>query len=349
MREMGLFKLWQPKYLGGAEIDLHTALEITEQLARFDGSTAWNFMIGLQSSALLGFMPEHVVREMMADEPMATLGGSGQPGGIAVPVEGGYRITGRWAFTSGSNHTRWICGNCRIDDGSEPNPEAPPDLRMFWFRSDQYEVLDTWYTMGLRASGSHDFEVKDVFVPADRFVSGMLTKSPYQTGTIYQTRVVLLLLPTFASVAIGIAREALDEFVKLAQKKKPTRATRLLAEYDSIAQTIGRAEAKINAAHDYLHGAMCERLWSAMKAGNGDDEALAVDVFYAGAFACQMANEAVEVLQDAAGGTGIYESSPLERCFRDVHMVSKHAGGSAQTNYTRGGNFRLGNGFSLAR
>jgi alkylation response protein AidB-like acyl-CoA dehydrogenase len=203
--------------------------------------------------------------------------------------------------------------------------------------------------MGLRGSGSHDFEVKDVFVPAERFVSGMLTKSPYQAGTLYQTRVVLLLLPTFASVAIGIAREALDAFVELAQKKKPTRATRFLSEYDSIAQTIGRAEAKINAAHDYLHGAMCERLWSAMEAGNGDSEAIAVDVFYAGAFACQMANEAVEMLQDAAGGTGIYESSPLERCFRDVHMVSKHAGGSAQTNYTRGGNFRLGNGFSLAR
>jgi alkylation response protein AidB-like acyl-CoA dehydrogenase len=114
MRQMGLFKLWQPKTVGGDEIDMHTALEITELLASYDGSTAWNFMIGLQSSSLLGFMPEEVIVEMMREDTMATLGGSGMPGGIAVPVEGGYRVSGRWAFTSGSQHTRWLCGNCMI-------------------------------------------------------------------------------------------------------------------------------------------------------------------------------------------------------------------------------------------
>jgi alkylation response protein AidB-like acyl-CoA dehydrogenase len=193
MRELGLFKLWQPKALGGDEIDMHTALEITELLATFDGSTAWNFMIGLQSSGLLGFMPEHMALEMMAGDPDATLGGSGMPGGIAVPVEGGYRVSGRWAFGSGSTHTRWLCGNCLIqDDGvTRMGDDGNPEMRMMWFNSDEYTLIDTWHTMGLRASGSNDFEVKDVFVPEDRFVVGQLTKSPYQSGTIFQTRVGL--------------------------------------------------------------------------------------------------------------------------------------------------------------
>jgi alkylation response protein AidB-like acyl-CoA dehydrogenase len=351
MRELGLFKLWLPKVLGGDEIDLHTALEITERLAKFDGSTAWNFMIGLQGSVLLGYIPEYRAREMMEGTPDATLGGSGQPGGVAVPVEGGYRITGRWSFASGSHHTRWLCGNCQIhDDGvARVGEDGNPEMRMFWFNSDEYQLIDTWFTTGLRASGSGDCEVNDVFVPEDRYVQGMLTKSPYQTGTIFQTRVALLLGPPFSAVAIGVAREALAAFIELATKKKPSRSNKILSEYDSVANLIGRAEAKINAAHAYLHNTMCERLWPAMLEGNGDSEEIAVDVFYASAFAAQNAAEAVDILVEAAGGTGIYETSPLERCFRDVHMVSKHAGSQAAINYTRGGNFRLGFGFSMRR
>jgi alkylation response protein AidB-like acyl-CoA dehydrogenase len=350
MREMGLFKLWQPRVIGGDEIDMHTALEITEQLAQYDGSTAWNFMIGLQSSALLGFMPEDVIVEMMKDDLMATLGGSGMPGGIAVPAKGGYRVSGRWAFTSGSQHTRWLCGNCMIqDDGvTRLGPDGNPELRFLWFNSDQYTLIDTWDTMGLRASGSGDFEVKDVFVPEDRYVVGQLTKSAYQPATIFQIRIGLLLSSTFAAVAIGIAREALAAFIELSASKKPRQSNKTLAEFESVANVIGRAEAKIVASHHFLHNAMCVNLWQAAQEGRGDDEERAIECYYASAFAAQNCNEAVEMLQEAAGGTGVYRKSPIERCFRDVHMVSKHLG-SAPSNYTRGGRFRLGLGFSLRR
>jgi alkylation response protein AidB-like acyl-CoA dehydrogenase len=191
--------------------------------------------------------------------------------------------------------------------------------------------------------------VKEVFVPEDRFINGQMTKSPYQDGTIFQTRVPLLLGPPFSAVAIGIAREALKTFIDLSLTKKPSRASKTLAEYDSVARIIGAAEAKINAAHAYLHYTMCERLWPAMLDGRGDDEDIAVDVFYSAAFAAQTAGEAVDMLMEAAGGTGVYETSPLERCFRDVHMVSKHAGSQQASGYSRGGNFRLGHGFSMRR
>ena len=351
IRDLGLFKLWQPKVLGGDEIDIHTALEITELLATFDGSAAWNFMIGLQTSGLLGFMPEHIVVEMMADDPMVSLGGSGQPGGVAVPVEGGYRVSGRWGFGSGSNHTRWMCGSCTFQDDGETRmgEDGNPVSHMLFFNSDQYTLVDTWHTMGLRASGSGDFEVKDVFVPDDRFVAAQVTKSEYQSGTLFQTRPGLLLGPTFAPVAIGVAREALAAFIELAGKKKLNRSSKMLFEFETVANMIGRAEAKINAAHAFLHSVMCETLWPAMLRGGGDSEEIAVQCYYASAFAAQNCNEAVEILQEGAGGSGVYESSPLERCFRDVHMVSKHMGSNNSANYTRGGNFRLGLGFSMRR
>jgi len=350
MRQIGLFKLWLPKALGGDEADIHTALEIIEQLASYDGSTAWNFAIGLQGGALLGFMPEERARVMMQDNPDATAGGSGQPGGVAVPVEGGYRISGRWPFASGCNHTRWLGGNCTIQDQGVTRLDADgnPELHMFFFSSDEYEIIDTWHTTGLRASGSHDIKVEDVFVPEDRKVKGALTKSPYQAGTIFQTRVALLLGPPLAAVGIGIASEAIDAFAELALSKTPSRSSRTLAENDHIVMTLGRAEAKVRAARSYLHSSMCDRLWPEMVAGNGDSEAAAVDVFYASAFAAQNAAEAVDMLQQAAGTSGIYEGNVIERCFRDVHMVTQHAG-AAPANYSRGGRYRLGFGFSMRR
>lgn len=185
-------------------------------------------------------------------------------------------------------------------------------------------------------------------MPEDRFVVGQLTKSPYQQATIFQTRIGLLLSSTFAAVAIGIAREALQAFIDLSGSKKPRQSNKTLAEFESVANTIGRAEAKILASHYLLHNAMCVNLWNATLAGDGDNEERAIECYYASAFAAQNCNEAVQMLLEAAGGTGVYRKSPLERCFRDAHMVSKHLG-SAPSNYTRGGRYRLGLGFSLRR
>jgi alkylation response protein AidB-like acyl-CoA dehydrogenase len=248
------------------------------------------------------------------------------PGGIAVPVEGGYRVSGRWGFTSGSQHTRWLCGNCMVQENGETKlgPDGNPELKFLWFNSDQYTLIDTWDTLGLRASGSGDFEVKDVFVPEDRFVMGQTTKSAYNDATIFQTRIGLLLSSTFASVAIGIAREALAAFIELSGSKKPRQSNKTLAEFESVANTIGRAEAKIMASHYYLHNAMCVNLWQAALEGRGDDEDRAIECYYSSAFAAQNCNEAVQMLLEAAGGTGVYRKSPLERCFRDVHTAAQH-------------------------
>jgi alkylation response protein AidB-like acyl-CoA dehydrogenase len=351
MREAGLFKLWQPKNLGGEEEDIRTVLMVVEQLARYDGPTAWNLLIGIQSGYLLGFMDQPTAAEMLAGEPDATLGGSGQRGGRATPVEGGYRISGRWSFMSGVHHKRWVCGNTiMLDENGEErkNEDGSPVFYMCFFRNDQYEIIDTWHTTGLRGTGSHDVEVKEAFVPEKRKIAGMSIHSEHQSGPLYHTRIPLLLGPPLSAVGLGIAAEAIDSFAELAGTKVPSRSQRRLAENDFVQMGLGKAMAKVNAGRAYLYQAMCDNLWPAMVAGNGDSEEVAIDVFLSSVNAAQSAAEAVDILQGLAGTTGIYEGHPIERAFRDVHMVTQHAG-SALTNYSRGGAFKLGLGFSMQR
>lgn len=352
MREMGLFKLWQPRSLGGEELDLQTGLEVIEEVARMDGGAAWNLGIALQSGWLLGFLDQDIAAEMLADDPNATLGGSGHPRGIATPVEGGYRVSGQWPFLSGSNHTRWLCAMCRFrTEGSDEflmaEDGSMPLLRFLFFRSDQYEVLDTWYSTGLRASGSHDIKVADAFVPEGRQIEFLVKRSEFQPGPLYQTGLQQVLGPPLAFVALGIAAEAIDAFADLAAGKTPVFGSRRLAESDHVQMTLGKAIAKLNSGRSYLYDA-CDRLWAAMESGSGVGEAVTADQAIAAANAAESAVAAVELVWTAGGTSGIYEGSKLERCARDVRMVTQHIG-AAPSNYIRAGAYRLGLGLTLGR
>ncbi|MGE0688737.1 MAG: acyl-CoA dehydrogenase family protein, partial [Dehalococcoidia bacterium] len=351
IRELGLFKLWLPRSLRGEELDLRTGCEVIEALAKLDGGAAWNLGIALQSGWLLGFLEQDVAAEMLADDPDATLGGSGHPHGVATPVEGGYRVSGQWPFLSGSNHTRWLCANCRFrtedGEGFQMSESGPPVMRFLFFRSDQYEVLDTWYSTGLRASGSNDIKVVDAFVPEGRQIDLFVKKSEYQTGPLYGTGLQQVLGPPLAFVALGVAAEAIDAFAELAIGKVPTFGSKRLIESDHIQMTLGKAMARLGSARSYLYEKI-DLLWEAMLAGNGSDEAVAMELGAAAANAAESAVAAVELVWGAAGTSGVYEGNALERCARDVRMVTQHIG-SAPSNYTKAGAYRLGLGVTMGR
>lgn len=349
IRELGLFKLWLPRALGGEELDLRTGCEVIEAFARMDGSAAWNVGIALQSGWLLGFLEQDVAAEMLADDPDATLGGSGHPHGVAMPVDGGYRVTGQWPFLSGSNHTRWLCANCRFKQGEgfEMTEHGMPALRFLFFRSDQYEVLDTWYTTGLRASGSHDIKVVDAFVPEGRKIDLFVKKSAFQKGALYQTGLQQVLGPPLAFVALGVAAEAIDAFAELTAAKVPTFGSKRLAENDQVQMTLGKAMAKLASGRSYLYE-MVDHLWDAMQEGRGDDDAIAMELGAAAANAAESAVAAVDLVWGAAGTSGVYEGNTLERCSRDVRMVTQHIG-SAPSNYVKAGAYRLGLGVTMGR
>ena len=167
---MGCFRMLVPRSHGGLEIELPSALEIFEALARADGSTGWTVMIGAEVAMLLALLPRHRFDALYADSPDLIGAGSLTPRGEAKVIDGGFEVTGRWPFASGCLHSKWLLANCVVTDNGEarpgPTPDAP-ETHFVVFRTEQAQILDTWFSSGLRGTGSHDIAVERLQVAHD--------------------------------------------------------------------------------------------------------------------------------------------------------------------------------------
>jgi alkylation response protein AidB-like acyl-CoA dehydrogenase len=322
MRDAGLYSMLLPRAFGGHEIDLVTSLRVYEEIARFDGSVAWNIMIGSQG----GFFSEYLPREaaQLIYGGASTVGaGAFSPTGQAVIVDGGYRLSGRWAFASGCAHASWlVCGAIVMSDGKPVlREDGAPQVRILFIPASEGTILDTWHTGGLRGTGSHDFEVHDVFVPAERSFPfpHLITGSDTRETAAYPQPFLLLAGIGMAAVALGIARDALDSFRQLALEKTPTGARSKLSTQPVVHDRYAEAEALVASARSYLYEVTEE-----LAASRQPPDGLAAKVRLAGAHAARVAERAVETVYSLGGGSSIYSISRLDRCFRDVHVVSHH-------------------------
>jgi len=166
LRQAGIFAIAMPRAWGGSELDLPEQLRVLETLARFDGSTGWCATIGSAGGLISSWLPDNAARELFHDAN-AVSAGSALFAGKATRVDGGYRVNGRWPFNSGCQHATVLISSIHIVDNKDGKPlirpEGFPEMRMSYLPASQAQVLDTWYSTGLRGSGSHDVEVKDVF------------------------------------------------------------------------------------------------------------------------------------------------------------------------------------------
>ncbi|HME72696.1 MAG TPA: acyl-CoA dehydrogenase family protein [Myxococcota bacterium] len=320
----GLFALCVPRSLHGEEAHPTTLIRVIEELAVGDAAAAWCVMIGATSGLVAGWLDKTAAREIFARAPEAVVGGVFAPAGRAVVVPGGYRVTGRWAFASGCQHCAWLMGGCAVEeDGvSRSFERGVPDSRMMIFPAAEAHVHDTWRVVGLCGTGSHDIEVRDLFVPKERSVS-LLTDRPRETGPLYHFPVFGVLAIGVCAVALGLARAAIDEFAQLAASKRPTGSARMLAERPAVQADIARAEAGVSAARSYL----LEIVDGAYECARQRAEvplALRARVRLAATHATLSAAKAVHQMYQAAGSTSIYDMSPLQRHFRDVHVVTQH-------------------------
>ena len=204
-----------PQSHGGVGADLMEAMRVLEALARADASTGWTVMIGAGSWIDLAGLPRATFDALFADGPDAIVAGAINPSGSIEAVDGGYRVSGRWAFASGCQHAKWIFGDC-----FEGVVDGVPQLRIAVFSPDQVVIEDTWYVSGLAGTGSHHFHVDGVVVPAD-WTYSVLAGEPCIDETIVRIPVPALIACVVASVAIGTAQGALDEIVDLAAHKVP--------------------------------------------------------------------------------------------------------------------------------
>jgi alkylation response protein AidB-like acyl-CoA dehydrogenase len=322
----GCFRMLAPRTHGGDEIDLLSSIEILETLATADGATGWTVMIGCETPLLVALLPRHTFDALYEAGPNLITGGAFAPQGEARVVEGGYRVTGRWAFASGCQHCHWLFGNCAVIEHGQPRPGPFPgttDFKGMLVRAQDVEILDTWKTSGLRGTGSHDIVVRDLFVPEDHALDIFFGQSSIP-GPLFKFP-----LPVFslhiATVAVGIAQGALNEILSfIGTKKQRLYARASLADTELVQYRLGHAELSLRAARAFLYSE-ATRLWQLAQHGGADPLTLATRILASDSWIAQTCATIVDTCYTIGGGASVYETSPLQRRLRDIHTLTQHA------------------------
>ena len=320
MEQAGLFRLSLPQSMGGPECDPLTSFAAVEELSRADGSVGWCSMLSSTCSLFAGFLPSDVGRAMFGEPPSFRMAGSIRPEGRAVVVDGGYRASGRWDYASGINHANWLLCTCVIEDG------GLPETRSLLAPMEAATVHDNWSTVGMRGTGSHDFSLDDVFIPAEH--SFLLFSTPYETTPLYHPRLALVVAwAPVAANALGMARGAMDAFTELASGTGSTVSTMPLRERSMVQTNVGEAEAIIGAARAYVVDSVGSA-WQAVCEGSEDLDGAVAVARLSITHAIWESVRAVDLLFHAAGTNAVHRRHPLERFFRDVHTAAQHVAGS---------------------
>jgi indole-3-acetate monooxygenase len=323
LRDAGVFRLLVPRAIGGAETEPLTFLRVVEEVSYADGSAGWCTMIGGGYGIFGGMLPAEGAHEIFGDPATISAGNFRPDKGVAEGLEGGYRVSGCWELASGSSHACWyIAGAVLVHDGAPlMGTDAQPLMREFFIPASEARVIDTWESTGLRGTASHDYEVRDVFVPEHRTL--WFQERPSERGPLYRMPPVAMFATFIAAVQLGIARHAIDAFVELATTKIPTMSQIILADRVTAQASLGRATAMVSSARDHLENAL-QSLWDRVQAGHAPTLGDRGDLWLASAHAGHTAYAAINVLYTAAGATAVYATSPLDRCLRDARTALQH-------------------------
>jgi indole-3-acetate monooxygenase len=323
MIDAGFFRLCVPASVGGGEAEAGVLVAVCEELARGDAAAGWCIAVMATAGMPAAYLPQAVAREVYGD-PRSVVGGVFAPRGRAVADGDGYRVTGRWPFSSGVDHCTWVMGGCVVEEDGEARmlEGGRPDVELVLFPKDDVQVIDTWNVSGLRATGSHDIAVEDMVAPRDHATS-VITREPLEEGPLYAFPLFGLLALTIAGTALGIGRAAIEDLIELAGGKTPTGSARTLAERPVTQTRLAQAEATLLSARSFLYDAIATAWDSAEAEGEVSIEQRAV-LRLAATHATAASASAVDTAYDLGGGTAIYETSPLQKRFRDVHAATQH-------------------------
>ncbi|HET7883155.1 MAG TPA: acyl-CoA dehydrogenase family protein, partial [Acetobacteraceae bacterium] len=324
----GLFRMWLPRALGGAELPPLEFLEVIEELSRQDGSVGWCTVIPAGYGRLSGALDEDAARHIFG-AGLGTLVGTLNPTGRAVATPGGYRVSGRWGYGSFIGYGEWVLGNCMVERGAAAES---PEFRLCLFPRDAVEVFDVWHVGGLRATGSNDYQVTDLFVPERNTIPlEDFQPPPRRPGPLYAIPMTSTFVSCIATVTLGIARAALEDLVEIGARKRTAGAGPVLRDKPLAQADLARAEATLGAGRAYLFAEL-GRMWDNTVAGRPVTIRARAAVKLAACHAAQCAIQAVDLAYQSAGGASVYQGSRLERCFRDVHVAGQHVALSMQAS-----------------
>jgi alkylation response protein AidB-like acyl-CoA dehydrogenase len=324
LADAGMFHMALPRSLGCLEIDLPTYIQVIEELGKADASTAWVINQGGIFATYAARMPRDVARSIWIDIPRSVVSNTPAPTAEAIVVPGGFRVTGEQGFSTGCRHSSWVAPHAQIIENGKPRllHNGQPETRYLFVPMAEAKLLDTWHVRGLRGTGTHHFNVDDVFVPEARSLLAA-TAPVLEPGPLYQIPRTLLFASGDASVALGVARACLDAFIDLAGAKAPRAMSGLLRDEPMVQADIGRADAQLRSARALLTETVRET-WACVSAGG----ALSLDqraaLRIAATHTIRLAVEVVDTVYNAAGATAVYDGHPIQRAFQDIHVMSQH-------------------------
>jgi 3-hydroxy-9,10-secoandrosta-1,3,5(10)-triene-9,17-dione monooxygenase len=341
LHDAGLFRIMQPKRVGGSEFDYVALVDCADILGRADASVAWNFANLASHHWMLGMFDSRA-QDMVWNKDADTLIASSFifPAGRARKVDGGYVLRGSWPFSSGVDSSEWnmLASVVWSDDAADGI-----EYRIFLLNRSDYRILDTWNATGLRGTGSNDVEVADAFVAEPMTVAvndlagGPTPGSTVNPNALYALPVFSLFPYVLSGVALGNAQACLDDYVEVARHRASTYNRAKIGDLQSTQIKIAEASAKIDAARLIMRSTCIEAMADARR-GHIPDIAAKTRSRRDGAYSVNLCTEAVSLLFSASGARGLSTAGALQRQFRDAHAINSHLAfnfDAAGTNYGR--------------
>jgi alkylation response protein AidB-like acyl-CoA dehydrogenase len=323
----GMFRLLVPHSCGGAELEPAAYVQCVEAIAMGDASAAWCMNQGAVSMMSAAYMGLDAAREAFGGVRDVLAWGYG-PNGKAMRVEGGWRLTGKWSFASGSRHSTWLGGHCIcVEPDGTPmrGPNGKPWERTALFRREQATIDDIWFVLGLRGTGSDTYSVNDLFVDDAHVFTRDDAGERREPGTLYHFHQMQIYAAGFACVALGIARQTLDAFIVMAGTKSPAQSS-LLRDNNTIQHIIGYSDARLKAARAWILQLLKDTYAELARPAELTVEQR-VAIRQATTYAIHEARDVVTTIYHEAGSTAIFDDQPFERRLRDVNSVSQQMQG----------------------
>ena len=329
IKDKGLFRLLVPRSVGGEEMDWVDYLDVVRTIAYADGSTGWCLNQGAVFATTSCRAPESLAGEVWGDPRTVVANGPPQGAVEVKTVSGGFRLTGRWLFSSGCRHANWIAA---VSGGRG----EPPRLHLL--PRDDVEFIDVWQVSGLRGTGSFSFRTENLFVPDAHTMR--LDVSPREPGPVYVIPQGLLFACGFGCVALGVSRAGLDATIELCSDKRPRFGSRPLCEDPVIQQQIGKAEARWQAAKALLFDSAAA-VWRSVSATGRITLEERIQLRMAGTHAIRESAAVVDIAYNLSGSTAIFHDRAIQRRFQDAHVITQQVQGR-EAHYETAGQYFLG-------
>ncbi|WJR77976.1 acyl-CoA dehydrogenase family protein [Bradyrhizobium sp. NP1] len=320
--ENGLYRALLPQSFGGIEAPLETFMQMQEEIAKADASTAWCLGQCSVCAMTAAYLDHDAANEIFNTPPGILAWGAIAHEVKAVP--GGYLANARWDFASGSRQASWLGAHVRVveaDGSPRKKKDGSPEIRTILFPMASATMHDVWNVIGLKGTATDSYSVENLFIP-EKFAA--LRDDPAalrEHGPLYKLSTNMVFSMGFAATALGVARATLDAAIELARSKQP-QGLSAMRENSAVQGLIGRTEASLRAARAYLYGTAAE-VWRDLASGQPISEAHRVALRIAATWTIHQASAVVDTAYHMSGATAIFAANPFERRFRDIHAINQ--------------------------